>query len=268
VTDVEKAATTLGDAYDEGRLLSPLTDEDPTLDEESAYAIAQCLHERRLARGDRPVGRKIGFTNRAIWEMFGVYAPVWGYLYDATTAVHPDGTATVSLDHLVQPMIEPEIQLHFAEAPPVTTDADAIFSCVDWIAHGFEIVQCPFPGWKFQRNDCIAAAGFHGALVMGPALSTSQMNEGVAALATFSIALSKNGALQDTGTGANVLDSPLCALAHLFDVLSAQSRAGAISAGEIVTTGTLTSPFPIQAGQTWSTQLEGIDLGGFSATFA
>jgi 2-keto-4-pentenoate hydratase len=268
VTDVEKAASALEDAFGEGRLLTPLTDDDPSLDEATAYAIAQCLHERRVARGDRPLGRKIGFTNRAIWEMFGVYAPVWGYLYDTTTSVHPDAAATVCIDHLLQPMIEPEIQLHFATAPPTTQDAEAMFECVDWVAHGFEVVQCPFPAWRFQRNDCIAAAGFHGRLVMGPALPTGQMTDGVAALASLSISLLKEGELQDTGTGANVLDSPLCAVAHLVDVLSAHSGARGISAGELVTTGTLTSPFPIEAGQTWSTRLDGIDLSGFSATFA
>ena len=267
MTDVERAAATLATAYDESRLLSPLSDEDPSLDEASAYAIAHCLHERRVAGGDRPIGRKIGFTNRAIWEMFGVYAPVWGYLYDATTGVHPDAGATVSIEQLLQPMIEPEIQLHFATAPPETHDAEVILGCVDWIAHGFEIVQCPFPGWRFQRNDCIAAAGFHGGLVMGPPLPTAQMKDGVNALAAFSISLFKDGELQDTGAGANVLDSPLCALAHLVEVLGAQSQARAIAPGEIVTTGTLTSPFPIEAGQTWSTQLDGIDVAGFRATF-
>ena len=32
----------------------------------------------------KPVGRKIGFTNRAIWPKYGVYQPIWGTVYDRT----------------------------------------------------------------------------------------------------------------------------------------------------------------------------------------
>ena len=44
---------------------------------------AQSRAERE-ARGERPIGRKIGFTNRTIWAEYGVYAPIWGYVYDGT----------------------------------------------------------------------------------------------------------------------------------------------------------------------------------------
>jgi 2-oxo-3-hexenedioate decarboxylase len=32
----------------------------------------------REARGEMPVGRKIGFTNRAVWAE---YRSIWGYVY-------------------------------------------------------------------------------------------------------------------------------------------------------------------------------------------
>src|SRR5436190_466569 len=49
-----------------------------------AYRIAAEIRDLRLARGERIVGRKIGFTNRTIWDEYGVHAPIWGYVYDRT----------------------------------------------------------------------------------------------------------------------------------------------------------------------------------------
>jgi 2-oxo-3-hexenedioate decarboxylase len=39
------------------------------------------MHEMR---GEVPVGRKIGFTNRTIRAEYNVYGPVWGYVYNRT----------------------------------------------------------------------------------------------------------------------------------------------------------------------------------------
>ena len=63
------------------------------------------------------------------------------------------------------------------------------------------------------------------------------------------------------------LDSPLSALRHLVDVLDMDPFNPPLRAGEIVTTGTLTRAFPIAAGETWSTQLEGIALEGATVKF-
>ena len=73
--------------------------------------------------------------------------------------------------------------------------------------------------------------------------------------------------MQKTGGGADVLGSPLSACAHLVDVLSTQPETLPIRAGEIISTGTLTTPLPVLPGETWSTALAGIDLPGLSITF-
>jgi 2-oxo-3-hexenedioate decarboxylase len=59
--------------------------------------------------GWRPVGRKIGFTNRTLWDRYGVHEPMWGWVYDRTLIEAQDNEANVRLDELVQPRIEPEI---------------------------------------------------------------------------------------------------------------------------------------------------------------
>ena len=55
----------------------PFSERYPGLTAEAGYQAAQALHEHRIAGGWRPVGRKIGFTNRNIWPRYGVYEPIW-----------------------------------------------------------------------------------------------------------------------------------------------------------------------------------------------
>jgi 2-oxo-3-hexenedioate decarboxylase len=255
----EDAARHVIDAFDSMTLIEPLTVADPDLDDAGAYAIAAAVRAQRVARGERPVGRKIGFTNRTVWPLFGIEEPNWAWVYDTTT---PDlGPAPWHLDisRLLQPRIEPEIQLHFARTPPAGADEWAILDCVDWIAHGFEIVHCPFRDWRFRPPDAIAAYVFHGFLVVGPPVTRAgaAADEWNAQLREFTIALSCDGDVVATGGGADVLDSPVLAFAHLASVLAHQG-AEPVRAGEVVTTGTLTNAMPIAPGQTWTTALDGL----------
>jgi 2-oxo-3-hexenedioate decarboxylase len=64
-----------------------------------------------------------------------------------------------------------------------------------------------------------------------------------------------------------VLGGPLLALAHLAEVLAGDRHNPPLRAGEIVTTGTLTRAFPIAAGETWTTSLDGIALDGLAVSF-
>lgn len=260
-------ARELKTAQDEVRQIAPFTGRIDGFDEAAGYEVARMIHEARLREGRRPVGRKIGFTNRNIWPEYGVYAPIWGYVYDATVTYAADARATCRIGRLAEPRIEPEVVLHFASAPPVTDDLAAILACVDWIAHAFEIVQSHFPGWRFAAADTIADGALHGLLLVGPPRRVADLGADVAArLERFTIELRREGELRDTGTGANVLDGPLQAVAHLIATLD-RSGAPPLAAGEIVSTGTLTRALPIAAGETWSTRIEGIDLPGLTATF-
>ena len=252
------------DAVAARRLTRLPSDDDPALDEAAAYSLAGEIHARRVARGENPVGRKIGFTNRGVWHDYE--GPIWGYVYDSTVRYAPGAAASVSIVDLLQPRIEPEIVLHFARRPPVTRDEAAILACVDWVAHGFELVQSPYPDWKFRRVDAIAALGLHGSLVVGPPVPASQIDDCPARLRGFTIALFKDAEEQTAGGGANVLGSPLLACAHLAETLSMQRGAECVQAGEIVTTGTLTEALPIASGETWHTTLDGIALPGLTIT--
>lgn len=257
-------ATELLEALDDNRLTDTISSRDTAFDAAAAYRVSAEILKRRRARGERPIGRKIGFTNRLIWDEYRVSSPMWGHVYDHTAIWLNEPVARLAIGHLSQPRIEPEIVLHFASAPGTATGEVEMLSTIDWIAHGFEIVQTHFLDWKFTLADTIADFGLHGALVVGPPRPVSELNDVIGRLRAFTIALAKDGVVQAHGAGANVLDSPLMAALHLVRVLRGQPLFEPIRAGEIVTTGTLTPALPIRAGEAWTTNLSGIDLPGLT----
>jgi len=244
-----------------GRQIAPFSERHPGFALGDAYGVTAAVRTQREARGERPIGRKIGFTNRTIWEEYGVYAPMWGYVYDRTVHDLVTAGAGFSLSGLAEPRIEPEIVFGLARSPAPGMDNRALLGCIEWIAHGLEIVQSIFPAWKFAAADTIAAYGLHGALLIGPHhAAAARAGEWERELATFEIDLFRDGAPIDRGRAANVLDGPLFALRHLVDLLAADSVNPPLAAGEIVTTGTLTRAFPVVAGEAWATKLLGIPL--------
>ena len=247
------------------RLLPAFAPRHPGLDAAAGYRAAERLHAHRLAAGWTPVGRKIGFTNRTIWPRYGVYQPIWGYVYDRTL-VHAEAQhATVDLAGLVQPRIEPEVCFKLRTAPRAG-DPASLLDAIEWVAHSVEIVHCYHPGWKLQVADSTAANGLHGRLVLGAPVALRELPGLELALPKLEVVLSKEGAAVDRGAGANVLDSPLLALGHLLGLLAGRPEC-ALRAGEIISTGTLTDAHPVAAGEQWTTAFTGIALPGLSVRF-
>lgn len=248
------------------REVAPFTSRDPGLSSDQGYAAALALHRHRLGMGWKTVGRKIGFTNRTIWPRYGVYEPIWGTVYDHTVVASDGRHARISLDGLVQPRIEPEICFGIKPTPR-SADIPALLDAIDWIAHSIEIVQCFHPDWKLKLADSTANNGLHGRLTVGARIPIRQIPDLEKTLATFTVELRHGKRTVDRGSGANVLDSPLLALAHLVDVLC-RTGAEPLAAGEIVSTGTLTDAHPVAAGETWSTRFGGLPLEGLTVDFS
>ncbi|HEX7053689.1 MAG TPA: decarboxylase [Burkholderiales bacterium] len=244
-------------AHEAASEVPPFSERYPGLDAAAGYEAAAALHRHRLARGWRPVGRKIGFTNRALWPRYGVFEPIWGRVYDKTLVDAPEGRARVPLAGLVNPRIEPEICLGLSDSPR----AGNVAAAIGWVAHAVEIVQCHHAGWKVAVGDCTASNGLHGRLVVGPRLAP--MPDMARRLPAVEAELYRGEALVDRGSGANVLGSPLIALQHLVELLERQG-AEPLRPGEIVTTGVMTDAHPVAAGETWRTRIDGLPLPGLT----
>lgn len=258
-------AATVLDACDHARSLDRARFE-PLDDLASAETIQVSIAIARLARGERPVGYKIGFTNRSIWPLYGVFHPIWAPVWNATLirASAPDPVA-LAASRFVEPRIEPEIVVALREAPAADTP-EAVLAAADWIAHGLEIVQSPFPGWRFSAAEAFAAQALHGALVLGPAQPVSLLGapaaQALARLGELEVELLCDGRMVERGRGANALDGPMHATAHLSRELRRRGRS--IEPGSLISTGTLTDAQPIRPGQRWETRVRGLDLPGLA----
>jgi len=250
---------------DAPRQVPPFSARYEGLSAESGYRTAANVHAHRIARGWKPLGRKIGFTNRTIWPRYGVHEPIWGTVYDRTLIRAERNRATVPLTGLVQPRIEPEICFRL-KARPASSAPDALLQAIDSIVHSVEIVQCHHPEWKVTLADCTAANGLHGRLILGTPVPVSDFPALAQMLPGAEVTLCREASVVDRGIGANVLGSPLAAFAYLVEVL-AKSGARSLEAGEWVSTGTLTDAHPVRAGETWTTSFRGLALPGLTITF-
>lgn len=252
----EEILTSLADR----RQIPLLTARPGGLSMDRAYRLSARIQSMRAQRGERPVGRKIGFTNRTIWTEYNVAAPIFGPMYDST--VHPLG-APFGTGDLLEPRIEPEIAFRLAAAPEPGMAPEDLMACVSGICAGFELVQSVFAGWAFEAADTVAALGLHGAFLHGPMveLSPPDRADWAAALAGFRTTLRRNGAVADEGHARNVLGGgPLVALGHLALLVGRVPDAEPLKAGEIVTTGTLTRAQPVGPGETWRADFHGLPL--------
>jgi len=236
----ELSAELLLDACDRARTLAR-GEYESLRDLAHAEALQTGIAVARIARGERPVGYKIGFTNRSIWPLYGVFQPIWGPVWNSTLRVVEAGSDGA-----------------------YTTDVDLSRLVAEWFAHGFEIVQCPYPEWRFTAAEAVAAQSLHGMLLLGPRRPIRSLGErprqAIERLAALEVELCRDGASVARGRGSAALDGPLQAITHLAHELAL--RGHSIEPGSLVTTGTLTDAQPLFVGQRWTTRIEGVELPG------
>ena len=268
--DLDEIASRLIAAHDAVTELAPITASAPDFSFADGYAVLATIEKRRRAQGWKPVGRKIGFTNRSIWPRYNVNAPVFATLWAHTVQFARNGRAALDARRFVNPRIEPEVVFKLKASVPPSEDSAALLSSVEWMAPGFEVVQCPFADWKFKLPDCTAAFGLHGALVIGAPVAITDANRAKVAglLSRATVTLSRGGTVIERGTGANVLGSPALALGYLAQAIAKQPQFPPLAAGEIVTTGTITDAWPIKNGETWSSDYGELGLSGLTLEFA
>lgn len=255
------AIDALGDAlYDalvQCQVVDPPTSRHPDITIEDAYRIQQRLNARRLAAGERIIGKKIGVTSQAVMGMLGVDQPDFGMLTDAM--VYNEGEA-VPAARLIQPKAEGEIAFLLKRdlQGPGVTAAD-VLAATEGVMACFEIVDSRIRDWKIRIQDTVADNASCGVFVLGDRLVDPKAVD----LHTCGMVLEKNGEVAVTGAGAATMGSPLTAVAWLANTLG---RMGvALQAGEVILSGALGAMVPVQRGDSLRVTIGGI--GGCSVRF-
>ncbi|MEO8937688.1 MAG: fumarylacetoacetate hydrolase family protein [Burkholderiaceae bacterium] len=251
---------TILDHYDRGVLWPEADQEAAPATMACAYQDALAMRDLRIARGERPVGYKIGFTNRTIWERYRVFAPIWGPVWDTTLTRCDDG-GSIALSATCQPRLEPEVVFGIATTPPRAATLEQLFETVDWIAPGFEVVQSHCRDWRFTAAQTVADGALHARLLVGRTTPVRDVAPDGAVLdgllAATRLRLYRGDAPIDEGSGDNVLDGPLHALLHFVHELERCPGAPSLMPGDVVTTGTWTDAWPVEPGQVWHTASDG-----------
>jgi len=261
--DREALARELLTAWTERQAVAvPPSERDIQFDLDAAYAVEAEIARLRAESGRKLTGRKVGYANKAMWRILKLETLVWAHMYDDTVRDSRGSAADLDASQFRAARIEPEIVFRLKEPAAEGADAAAALACVDWIALGFEIIDCPFPDWKFQPPDFVAALGLHAALVVGEPrrVDPRAIPDIVEQLGAFKLRLSKNGELVEEGAGKNSLRSPALCLAELAS--AAGQRGEPLARGELVSTGTLTTAQAVERGDHWRADTEGLEIGG------
>jgi 2-oxo-3-hexenedioate decarboxylase len=237
---VDRAASVLLAAEAAGTDRPPITDEWPDLDLDTAYAVQDETLRRRLARGERLVGVKLGLTSAAKQQRMGISSPLVAWLTDAM--VLPAGVA-VPRGRLIHPRAEPEIVFVMSSrlAGPGVTAATAL-AAVGSVYGGLEIIDSRYRDFRFKLPDVVADNASSGCFVTGPVAASP----GSLDLSLEACLLELNGQVVDSATGAAVQGHPAEALALAANDLG--RRGLAIEQGWIVLTGGMTDAVAVPPG--------------------
>ena len=246
----DRHAEELYAALRERRTVPPLIARDPSLTIDDAYAISLRLLERRIADGERVVGKKIGVTSKAVQDMLGVHQPDFGFLTDRMWV---EGDIDIAALGLIQPRAEAEIAFILRDGlrgPGVT--AQDVLAATESIAPCFEIVDSRIADWRIGIVDTVADNASCGVFVLGEA----RLDPRGVDLPALHVTVTRNGRPLSEGYGAAVQGSPLTAVAWLANTLGAYGVT--LDAGDIILSGSLVPLAPAVAGDVFAMMLDGV----------
>ena len=254
----QELADELWTADQSARPVAPLTDRHNGLDVEDAYAIQTINIDRRTARGERTIGRKVGLTSKPMQEMLGVDEPDFGVLTDEMLVEDGD---LIQTSRLIQPRVEAELAFVMDRdlAGPGVSTSTAL-GAIAGALPAVEIVDSRVADWKIKLVDTVADNASSGLLVVGGRMRPVEDLD----LRLLGVVVSRGGALLDTGAGAAALGNPARCVAWLANKLG--SLGAGLNAGDIVLPGAVHRMVPVTPGDVF--RAEFAHLGAVTVRFS
>lgn len=252
MTDIQKLASIVDRAALDARAIAQLSAE-TTLTLAEAYAVQKASIGLRLARGERRVGVKMGFTNRAKAQQMGVHEIVCGRLTDRM--IIEDG-GNVDFARYVHPRIEPEIAfLLKTPLEGVVTPAQAL-AAVEAIAPAMELIDSRYENFKFSLEDVVADNASSSGFVVGP------WHRPDIDFSNLGIVLSFDGRPVQIGSSAAILGHPLRSLVAAARMSTAGGER--LEPGWMVMAGSATTAEPLRRGLFVQTEIQSLGRVAFA----
>ncbi len=220
-----------------------------------AYRVQAAAVARRVRRGERRSGVKMGFTSRAKAAQMGVSDLIYGRLTDAMLVA--DG-GDYMLSGGVHPRVEPEIA-YLLKAPLAgrVSPAEAM-SRVEAVAPAIEIIDSRYRDFKFSLTDVVADNCSSAGYVLGPWCRPDTD------VANLGMVLEFNGRPVQIGSSAAILGHPARALA---DAARFAAQTGdTLEPGFVVMAGAATAAVHLVADTTVRLAVEALGHVGFNVT--
>jgi 2-oxo-3-hexenedioate decarboxylase len=253
--DIDTLAARLDGAAREARAVAQLS-ADTALDLEAAYAVQAASIGRRLARGERQVGVKMGFTSRAKMQQMGVSDLIWGRLTDA---MHLDAGAELPFARFIHPRAEPEIAFRLARPLAGNVSLAQAMAAVDAVAPAIEIIDSRYANFRFSLTDVVADNSSSSAFVTGTWVDPSLLGSN-----ELDMALLVDGQVVESGTSAAILGNPWESLIEAARLASVDGSG--LAAGWIVLAGAATAAHALAPGMRVSTRAGVLGETGFTVS--
>lgn len=236
----ERLASQLLEAERSLQPIAPLTEIYPSITVQQAYQIQLAQIEKKVQKGARIIGKKIGLTSKAMQEMVGVNEPDYGHLLD--TMSHVDGEI-IDISQFIEPKVEVEVAFVLAKdlkGPGISITN--VIDATDYIVPAIEIIDSRIKDWKIKFEDTVADNGSSAKVILGGIPTNIDQVD----LRHIGMVLDVNGTQISTGAGAAVLGNPLKAVVWLANKLGEFGIP--LKAGEVILSGAITAAVPIRSG--------------------
>ncbi len=238
MTHLVELARTVDDAARTAKAIPQLSIEYPGLSVEDAYEIQRLSFARRLQRGEKRIGIKMGLTSRAKMIQVNVDEVIWGRLSDAMLL---EEGGSLSLSRYVHPRIEPEIVFLLKKPLAGRVTALQALAAVEAIAPAMEVIDSRYENFKFSLADVIADNSSSSGIVVGPWARPDQD------FSNLGMVMAVNGRPVQIGSSAAILGNPIRSLVSAADMVA---RAGeTLEPGEIVMAGGATAAHAMSKGE-------------------
>ncbi|NEU30612.1 4-oxalocrotonate decarboxylase [bacterium LRH843] len=227
------AADVLFEAERQRREVERISLSHPSINVADAYAVMEALIARKEKIGQKVIGYKLGYTSKAMQQQMGVDDPIYGLLFDYMMMENGEDLV---VEQLIHPKLEAEIAFVMKkdlQGPGITRED--VLEATDYVTPILEVVDSRYLNYKFKMVDVIADNN-SGARVIA---SRSKFKVGDVNLPEEKVTLKQNGAVVQTGTGADVMGHPADAIVWLANCLSEHGRK--IQAGDFIISGGMTS---------------------------
>jgi len=234
-----------------------VTENYPDMTFADATAVQWEIRNRKIERGTKIVGMKMGLTSWAKMNQMGVTKPCYGFLADYFS--YPDGAA-IPFDDFIHPKVEAEVAfVTNKDLRGQNITVEQVLDSTELVVPAVEIIDSRYKDFKFDLTSVMADNSSSRGFVVGSHAAGPHDFD----WSTLGVVMEKNGKVVELGAGAAVLDNPAASVAMLADMLADFDEY--IPAGTFVMAGGITAAVLVERGDSFNIRYQG--LGSVTMSF-